>query len=141
MASHEPFGHLQHKLWSKEEPGVKLAIWLPTTKSQESTRSRCVRVKCNTPLERSQGELQLWLKPHPDPSLGWEVMNAQNPKSPNRNNFGTPLWEMDASAVESCRKYYMGEGGGFPRVQAVVSQMSPRSPVACLNTESVQNKF
>jgi len=68
-------------------------------------------------------------------------MNAQNPKSPNRNNFGTPLWEMDASAVESCRKYYMGEGGGFPRVQAVVSQMSPRSPVACLNTESVQNKF
>jgi hypothetical protein len=25
-ASHEPFGHLQHKLWQKEGPGVKLAI-------------------------------------------------------------------------------------------------------------------
>jgi len=32
MASHEPFGHLQQKLWSKEGPRVKLAIWLPTTK-------------------------------------------------------------------------------------------------------------
>jgi len=26
MALYEPFGHLQHKLWSKEGPGVKLAI-------------------------------------------------------------------------------------------------------------------
>jgi hypothetical protein len=25
MASHEPFGHLQLKLWAKERPGVKLA--------------------------------------------------------------------------------------------------------------------
>jgi hypothetical protein len=26
MALHEPFGHLQHKLWAKEGLGVKLAI-------------------------------------------------------------------------------------------------------------------
>jgi len=26
MASHESFGHLQHKLWSKEGSGVKLAV-------------------------------------------------------------------------------------------------------------------
>jgi hypothetical protein len=32
MASHEPFGHLQLKLWVKEGPGVKLLVWLPTTK-------------------------------------------------------------------------------------------------------------
>jgi hypothetical protein len=32
MASHWSFGHLQPKLWAKEGPGVKLAIWLPTTK-------------------------------------------------------------------------------------------------------------
>jgi hypothetical protein len=43
MASHEPFGHLQHKLWSKEGPGVKLTIWLLTTKSWESTRPRVCR--------------------------------------------------------------------------------------------------
>jgi hypothetical protein len=53
MASHEPFGHLQHKLWLKEGPRVKLAVWLPTTKNQESTWSRCVQVKCDTRLESS----------------------------------------------------------------------------------------
>jgi hypothetical protein len=31
----------------------------------------------------------------------------------------------------------MGEGGGFPQVQAVVSQMSPVLPVACLSTKGV----
>jgi hypothetical protein len=29
----------------------------------------------------------------------------------------------------------MGEGGGFPRVQAVVSLVSPGLPVACLRTK------
>jgi hypothetical protein len=36
MSLHDPFGYLQHKLWPKERLGVKLPIWLPTTKSQES---------------------------------------------------------------------------------------------------------
>jgi hypothetical protein len=33
-------------------------------------------------------------------------------------HFGSPgkKSHLDASAVESCREYYMGEGGGFPRV-------------------------
>jgi hypothetical protein len=48
---------------------------------------------------------------------------------------------LDAGAVEQCREYYMGEGGGFPRVWAVVSQVSPTSPVACPNTKRVQNEF
>jgi hypothetical protein len=26
MGSHDPFGHLKHKLWSKERSGVKLAV-------------------------------------------------------------------------------------------------------------------
>jgi len=54
---------------------------------------RCVQVKCNTPLESSRGELQLWFRPRPDPSLGREIMNAQSPGSPNRDSFGTSLWE------------------------------------------------
>jgi hypothetical protein len=31
----------------------------------------------------------------------------------------------DAGAVEQRREYYMGEGGGFPQVRAVMNQMSP----------------
>jgi len=33
MGSHDPFGHLKHKLWPKERPKVKFSIWLSTTKS------------------------------------------------------------------------------------------------------------
>ncbi len=29
----------------------------------------------------------------------------------------------------------MGEGGGFPRIWAVVNQMSPELPVACPSTK------
>ncbi len=93
LTSHWPFGHLQPKLWAKEGPGVKLVVWLPTTKSQESTSSRCLQRECNMALKSSRGEIQLWFKPRPDPSLGREVMNAQSPRSPNRDSFGTPPWE------------------------------------------------
>ncbi len=31
----------------------------------------------------------------------------------------------DASPAESCREYYMGQGGDFPRVRAMMSQVSP----------------
>jgi hypothetical protein len=93
MASHEPFGHLQHKLWLKEGSRVKLAIWLPTTKSQESTRPRCVQVECDKPLERSWGELQVCFRPHPNQRSELGIMSSQSLKSLNRDNFETPPWE------------------------------------------------
>jgi len=89
MTSHGPFGHLQHKLWPKEGPGVKL----PTTKNRESTRPQCIWVECNTSLESSQGELQLCFRPHPNWRSEQIVMVAQSFRSPNRDNFRTPPWE------------------------------------------------
>jgi hypothetical protein len=44
-------------------------------------------------LESSQRELQVWFRPRPDRRSGQEVMIVQSPGSPNRDNFGTPLWE------------------------------------------------
>jgi hypothetical protein len=35
---------------------------------------------------------------------------------------------LDVASAESCREYYMGEGGGFPRVRVMVSQVSPSCP-------------
>jgi hypothetical protein len=43
----------------KEGPGVKLAIWFPTTKSRESTSSRHPNWECDMALERSQRGLRL----------------------------------------------------------------------------------
>jgi len=44
-------------------------------------------------------------------------------------HFGSPgkKSHLDVGEVESRREYYMGEGGGFPRVRAVVSQVSPNA--------------
>jgi hypothetical protein len=93
MASHGPFKNLKHKLCAKEGPRVKLAIWLPATKSRESTRPRCVQVEWDTPLESSRGELQVCVRPHPDRRSKQGVMNYQSPGSPNRDSFSTPTWE------------------------------------------------
>jgi hypothetical protein len=45
-------------------------------------------------------------------------------------HFGSPgkKCHSDVASAESYKEYYMGEGGGFPRIRAVVSQMSPSCP-------------
>ncbi len=47
----------------------------------------------------------------------------------------------DVASAGKRREYYMGEGGGFPRIRAVVSQVCPKLPVACPNTKRMQNEF
>jgi len=127
MASHWPFGHLQPKLWAKEGPGVKLAVWLPTTKSQESTSSRRLLEECDTALESSQRELQLWFRTRPDPSSGRGSVAVQSLGTPTWDNFGTPFRESQQNVPFGCslrgetQRILYGEGGGFPRVRAVVS--------------------
>ncbi len=49
--------------------------------------------------------------------------------SPGINNH------LDVGAVERRKKYYMGEGGGFPWVWAVVSLVNSESPVVCFNSK------
>jgi len=87
MVSHQSFGHLQHELWSKEGPGVKLAVWLPTTKSWESTRPRCVQMECDTSLESYWGELQVCFRPHLNPRSEPGARNSQSPRSPKSRQF------------------------------------------------------
>jgi len=62
-----------------------------------------VQVECDTPLESFRGELQLWFRPRPDMNLGREVMNAQSPESPNRDNFRIPLWESREKEPFGCK--------------------------------------
>jgi len=93
MASHWSFQHLQTKLWAKEGSGVKLAVWLPTTKSRKSTSSWRLQMECDGALESSQGELQLWFRPHSNRRSEPGVVNVQSPESSTRDSFGTPTWE------------------------------------------------
>jgi hypothetical protein len=141
MASYVPFGHLQPKLWAKEGPGFKLAVWLPTTKSWESTSSRCLLKECNMALEISRRELQLWFRPCFDMSLGRGIMSVQSFGSPNWDNFGTPLWESQEKEPFGCKSR-----GELQRIlyggKAVASLESGpwwvkwvQVPVACPNTQ------
>jgi hypothetical protein len=134
------FEHLKHKLWPKEGPGIELSIWLPTTKSRESTSSRCLIQECNTALESSQWELQLCFRPHCDPRSVCKVMGLQSPGSPIWRDFGTPEKNshLDVASMESCRVYYEGEGGGFPQVRAVVSLVCPCCPWLILAPKVLQ---
>ncbi len=88
MASHWSFGHLQLKLWAKEGPGVKLPVWLPTTKSRESTCSRRALRECDTALKSSLRGLQDWFRPRRHPRSGRGVMAVQSPGSPTGTHLG-----------------------------------------------------
>ncbi len=58
----------------------------------------------------------------------------------SRLPFGNPGTKcpLDLAPMERYREYYKGEGVGFAQVQAMVSLVSPRLPVALPNTKSDQ---
>jgi hypothetical protein len=68
-------------------------------------------------------------------------MRPQTHKSPNCCDFETPTREsrdknhLDVAPMERHKVYYMGEGGGFSRVWAVVSLVNPKSPMARPSTK------
>jgi hypothetical protein len=126
MASHESFGHLQPKLWAKEGPGVKL-----TTKRRESTQTRCAMGERDIALESSRKGLRDWFRPRPNRRLGREVMMAQSPKSQNRDNFGTPLWESWDKEPLGC-----GRGGVTQRMPYGGRWWLPPSPGRGESSES-----
>jgi hypothetical protein len=102
MASHWQFGHLQPKLWAKEGAGVKLPVWLPTTKSRESTSSQHLILECDMALESSGGELQLRFKPRFDRTLKSGDMSSQSPGIPTWDNFEIPPWQSQEKEPFGC---------------------------------------
>jgi len=155
MGSHCSFGHLKHKLWPKEGPGVELPgfrrFWRPTTKSQESTRNTWLQKTCDMPLERSWRDLQLCFRWRVDQRSAPKVMKLQSCGSPENARFrdshaGVPKvpgqnGHLDATPAASHKVYYKGEGDGFPqgpgRGESCVSVL----PVACPNTKGIHNEF
>jgi hypothetical protein len=125
MASHWPFGHLSPKLWAKEGPRVKLAVWLPTTKSWESTSTSELRVRHGVGKISTRATSLVQTSLRSDFAIG----SYELPKSRDstRDSFGTiqlgspgKKSHLDVVPETWHREYYMGEGGGFPRVRAVV---------------------
>jgi hypothetical protein len=98
----------------------------------------CVQGECDTLLESSQQELHFCFRPRPNQRYEKIVIVAEVQtvavlglllRSPRTKSHS------DVGAMGRHKKYYMGEGGGFLWIQAVVSLVSPKLPVACSNTK------
>jgi hypothetical protein len=140
MGSHDSFGHLKHKLWPKERLGIKLTLWLSTTKSQESTGLPYVKVACDMSLESSQWGLQLCFRPHLNLRFAYKIIGPQSGRSPSCGNFKTleTKCHLNVGLVERHRVHYKREGGGFLQVQAVVSLVSLNCPWLVLAPKVLQ---
>ncbi len=53
-------------------------------------------------LESSQREIQDFFRPHPNQKSEQEVMDAQSPRSPTWDSFGTPPWESREKVSFKC---------------------------------------
>jgi hypothetical protein len=144
MGSHDPFGYMKHKLWPKERSRVKLAVWLPTTKSQELTRFLCVQVACNILLQNldegynlASDFISIW-------GLHAKLWAPKIAGVPTLAILELPLGSpgtkchLDVGLVERHRIYHKGEGGVFPQVRAVVSLVNSTCPWFALTTKVFQ---
>jgi hypothetical protein len=142
MNSHCSFEHLKHKLWAKERSGVKLPIWLPTTKSRESClacRQRATyRWKALNESYNFASDL-IVIK-----GLHKKLCALKVARVPVATILGLLLRSpgtkshLDVAFVEKHRVYYKGEGGGFPQVRAVVSLVCPGCPWLVLAPKVLQ---
>jgi hypothetical protein len=140
MGLHDPFEHLKHKLWPRERPGVKFAVWFSTIRSHELTRFPCVQVACDILLESCRWGLQFCsIRGLHTKLWGPQVVGVPTLRI-LRLPFGNPRTKchLNVGLMERHKIYYKGEGGGFPQVWAVVSLVSPSLPVAHLSTKSAE---
>jgi hypothetical protein len=137
---HNPFEHLKHKLWPKEGLGVKLPIWLPTTKSRPDFLMCKWRATYRwKALDKGYNFASELISIG---GLHTKLCALKITKVQTLGISGLPFGSLetkchlDASLVASHRVYYKAEGGGFPQVWAVVSLVSSSLPVICPSTKS-----
>jgi hypothetical protein len=131
MGLHGPFGHLQHTLWQKEGQESKWQFDsrpLKVRNRPDPGAYRWSAIHCWKACEESY-KFVLDLIPIGGPSKEWWPCKVPRVQTERISRFllgslGTKS-HSDVGAAKRCREYYMGEGGGFPRVRAVVNLVSP----------------
>ncbi len=82
-------------------------------------------------LKSSQGELQLWFKPHSNRRLEPGDMSSQSLGSPTRDSFRTPPWESQEKVPFGC-----GSRGAMQRILYGGRWWLPPSPGRGESSES-----
>ncbi len=136
-----PIWKLQTQVMAKRRAKVKLTIWLPTIKSQESPWFPCLQVACDILLESSRWKLQLFFKPHLNGRFTYKVMNPKVAGISTLGILGLPLGSLGtkchlgAGPMARHIIYYKGEGVGFLQVQVMVSLVSLSLSMPHLSTK------
>jgi hypothetical protein len=123
--------NIHNNLWQKEGSGVKLAVWLLTIKSRESTRPRCVQWIATHHWKAFNKSYKFAIDLILIGRLSKELWSRKKPGVQigiiSRLLFGSlgTKSHSDVDAIERRIEHYMGEGGGFPRIWAMVSLVSP----------------
>jgi hypothetical protein len=138
MGWHCSFGHLKHKLWTKEKAGSRTASLTPDQK--RSGIDPIYLATDNVP--HTIGKLSTRAPTLLHNALRSEVCSQSYGAPKSRESQLARFWDsppgvpgipgqkshLDVGLVERCRVYYKGEGGGFPQVRAVVSLVCPCCP-------------
>jgi hypothetical protein len=121
MGLYDPFRYLKPKLWPKKGPGVKLSIWLLTTKGRELPWFSYIQVTCQMSLESSWWKIQLCFRSHLNQTstqkvMGPKIARVLTSRILGVSQVGSPMtkWHLGASLVARHIEQYKGEGGGFP---------------------------
>jgi hypothetical protein len=130
MGSHDPFGHLKHKLWPKEWSEVKLAIWLLTTKGANCLDFLACRWRVTYHWEALNKGYNFVIDFISIKVLHTKLWAPKVVGVLTLGILGLPLespgtkWYLGVSPMARHIVYYKREGGGFPQVQVVVSLVS-----------------
>jgi hypothetical protein len=145
MGSHCSFEHLKHKLWPKEGAGSRIVNLTP---DQKKSRILLIYLAADN-VQHTVEKLSMRATTLLQTKLRSEVCSRSYgaPKSREsrlagfrESHAGVPgeKSHLDVGPVERCIVYYMGEGGGFPRVRAVVSLVCPCCPWLVLTPKVLQ---
>jgi hypothetical protein len=148
LALHWPFGHLQPPSygqkkgrelnWQFHSRPLKVGnrplsdVWWQCATWRWKVLEESYNFGSNLVPIRAWGE-KLWMPKVPGVQTG--IVSGLLLRSPGKKSH------LNVASAQSCREYYKGEGGGFPRVRAVVCHVSPSKPAACPNTKWMQNDF
>jgi len=143
MGSHDPFGHLKHKVWPKK--GWKLNWQFDFWPLKIGNQPDFLACKWH--------EIYYWKTLDKGYNFVLDLISIKSlhtklwgPKitrilmlgiSGLPNGSPETKCHLDVGLVERHRVYYKGEGGGFPQVQAMVNLVSSNLFVVRPNTKNV----
>jgi hypothetical protein len=142
MGLHHPFKHLKHKLWPKErsESNGQFDSWpLKVGNGPDLLACRWLATHRWKDLDEGYNFASDLISIR---GLHTKLWGSKVAKVPTLliSPLGNPRTKchLDVGLVERHKVYYMGEGGGFPQVQAMVSLVSLSYPWLVLASKMLQ---